>query len=115
MGFDVVQEYVPVGAAKCPWYELSLAMLSGHATYETRKLPQNSGNQISTALTASIGQLSLKRYDLTERRAKVQLGGNIKQTNPIARKSFSIDDSDDQSNFQSCLSSVLESSHYQMA
>ncbi len=38
MGFDVVQEYIPVGAYKCPWYELNLAKLSSTLTYEIQKL-----------------------------------------------------------------------------
>lgn len=112
MGYDVVQEFLPVGGAKCPWYELSLAKLSGIFNYETQKLPHSNSCQENLNMTVSLGQISLRRLDLRESKVKVQLGGNIKQTNPLARKDYSIEDSDDQSNFQSCLSSVLESSHY---
>lgn len=65
MGPTICSEFVPVGAAKCPWYEFSLGGLSGEASYEVCE----QGERIS--MGASISMVSLKRNDFAERKAKV--------------------------------------------
>jgi len=74
-----VPEFVPVGSLKCPWYDFGAT----HCSYKRISVTDQEGEKTETI--ASVAVISLKRFDFEERKAKVQLGGNFKQTNPLAR------------------------------